>query len=34
MLQREGLIDSEPNRRVRVAELSVVDLEGCTPLGS
>src|SRR5437588_4287074 len=27
MLQREGLIDSEPNRRVRVAELSVVDLE-------
>ena len=24
MLQREGLIDSEPNRRVRVAELSVV----------
>ena len=27
MLQREGLIDSEPNRRVRVAELSVADLE-------
>jgi DNA-binding GntR family transcriptional regulator len=27
MLQREGLIDSEPNRRVRVAELSVGDLE-------
>src|SRR5439155_19968284 len=27
MLQREGLIDSEPNRRVRVAELSVLDLE-------
>jgi DNA-binding GntR family transcriptional regulator len=27
MLQREGLIDSEPNRRVRVAKLSVADLE-------
>src|SRR6266508_2867975 len=27
MLQREGLIDSEPNRRVRVAELSMTDLE-------
>lgn len=27
MLQREGLIDSEPNRRVRVAALSVADLE-------
>jgi DNA-binding GntR family transcriptional regulator len=27
MLQREGLIDSEPNRRVRVAELSLADLE-------
>jgi GntR family transcriptional regulator, rspAB operon transcriptional repressor len=27
MLQREGLIDSEPNRRVRVAALSVSDLE-------
>src|SRR5437899_11996058 len=27
MLQREGLIYSEPNRRVRVAELSVADLE-------
>lgn len=27
MLQREGLIDSEPNRRVRVAALSVTDLE-------
>src|SRR5207244_5260841 len=27
MLQREGLIDSEPNRRVRVAPLSVSDLE-------
>ena len=27
MLQREGLIDSEPNRRVRVAGLSVSDLE-------
>jgi DNA-binding GntR family transcriptional regulator len=27
MLQREGLIDSEPNRRVRVAELSLSDLE-------
>ena len=27
MLQREGLIDSEPNRRVRVAPLSVADLE-------
>src|SRR4249919_562785 len=27
MLQREGLIDSEPNRRVRVTELSVADLE-------
>ncbi len=27
MLQREGLIDSEPNRRVRVTELSVTDLE-------
>jgi len=27
MLQREGLIDSEPNRRVRVAGLSVADLE-------
>ena len=27
MLQREGLIDSEPNRRVRVAELSTADLE-------
>ena len=26
MLQREGLIDSEPNRRVRVAELSLADL--------
>src|SRR6266540_1456992 len=27
MLQREGLIDSAPNRRVRVAELSMTDLE-------
>jgi GntR family transcriptional regulator, rspAB operon transcriptional repressor len=27
MLQREGLIDSEPNRRVRVAQLTVPDLE-------
>jgi DNA-binding GntR family transcriptional regulator len=27
MLQREGLIDSEPNRQVRVAALSVGDLE-------
>lgn len=27
MLQREGLIDSEPNRRVRVAQLTVADLE-------
>jgi DNA-binding GntR family transcriptional regulator len=27
MLQREGLIDSEPNRQVRVAALSVSDLE-------
>jgi GntR family transcriptional regulator, rspAB operon transcriptional repressor len=27
MLQREGLIDSEPNRRVRVAALSLADLE-------
>jgi DNA-binding GntR family transcriptional regulator len=27
MLQREGLIHSEPNRRVRVAELTVADLE-------
>jgi DNA-binding GntR family transcriptional regulator len=27
MLQREGLIDSPPNRRVRVAELSITDLE-------
>jgi DNA-binding GntR family transcriptional regulator len=27
MLQREGLIDSEPNRRVRVAKLSLADLE-------
>jgi DNA-binding GntR family transcriptional regulator len=27
MLQREGLVDSEPNRRVRVAPLSVADLE-------
>jgi DNA-binding GntR family transcriptional regulator len=27
MLQREGLISSEPNRRVRVAELSMTDLE-------
>jgi DNA-binding GntR family transcriptional regulator len=27
MLQREGLIYSEPNRQVRVAELSVADLE-------
>src|SRR5438552_17509596 len=27
MLQREGLIDSEPNRRVRVAALSVTALE-------
>src|SRR5262249_50515953 len=27
MLQREGLIDSEPNRRVRVAQLSVADAE-------
>ena len=27
MLQREGLISSEPNRQVRVAELSVADLE-------
>jgi len=27
MLEREGLIDSEPNRRVRVAELSLADLE-------
>jgi DNA-binding GntR family transcriptional regulator len=27
MLQREGLIDSEPNRQVRVAEMSVADLE-------
>jgi DNA-binding GntR family transcriptional regulator len=27
MLQREGLIDSEPNRRVRVKALSVTDLE-------
>src|SRR5947208_4488476 len=27
MLQREGLIDSEPNRRVRIAALSVTDLE-------
>jgi DNA-binding GntR family transcriptional regulator len=27
MLQREGLIDSAPNRRVRVTELSVADLE-------
>jgi DNA-binding GntR family transcriptional regulator len=27
MLQREGLIESEPNRRVRVAELSVSELE-------
>jgi DNA-binding GntR family transcriptional regulator len=27
MLQREGLIDSEPNRRVRVRALSVADLE-------
>jgi DNA-binding GntR family transcriptional regulator len=27
MLQREGLISSEPNRRVRVAELSTADLE-------
>src|SRR5260370_24706881 len=27
MLQREGLIDSEPNRQVRVAQLSVADLE-------
>jgi DNA-binding GntR family transcriptional regulator len=27
MLQREGLIDSEPNRRVRVAALSVADVE-------
>jgi DNA-binding GntR family transcriptional regulator len=27
MLQREGLIDSEPNRRVRVVELSMADLE-------
>jgi len=27
MLQREGLIDSTPNRQVRVAEMSVADLE-------
>jgi DNA-binding GntR family transcriptional regulator len=27
MLQHEGLVVSEPNRRVRIAELSVVDLE-------
>src|SRR5262249_44878641 len=27
MLQREGLIDSAPNRQVRVTELSVADLE-------
>src|SRR5438093_11282 len=27
MLEREGLIDSEPNRRVRVAALSPTDLE-------
>jgi GntR family transcriptional regulator, rspAB operon transcriptional repressor len=27
MLEREGLIDSEPNRRVRVAQLTVADLE-------
>ena len=27
MLQREGLIDAAPNRRVRVAELSITDLE-------
>jgi GntR family transcriptional regulator, rspAB operon transcriptional repressor len=27
MLEREGLIDSEPNRRVRVAQLTVPDLE-------
>ena len=27
MLQREGLIDSEPNRRVRVAPLSLAELE-------
>jgi DNA-binding GntR family transcriptional regulator len=27
MLQREGLVSSEPNRRVRVAELSMTDLE-------
>lgn len=27
MLQREGLIESQPNRQVRVAEMSVVDLE-------
>jgi DNA-binding GntR family transcriptional regulator len=27
MLQSEGLIDSEPNRRVRVAEVSMTDIE-------
>jgi DNA-binding GntR family transcriptional regulator len=27
MLQRDGLIDSEPNRRVRVTALSITDLE-------
>ena len=27
MLQRDGLIDSEPNRRVRVTALSIPDLE-------
>jgi DNA-binding GntR family transcriptional regulator len=27
LLQREGLLESEPNRRVRVSSISVVDLE-------
>ena len=27
MLQREGLVISEPNRRLRIAELSATDME-------
>ena len=27
LLQREGLVDAEPNRRVRVASISIADLE-------
>ena len=34
MLQREGLIDSEPNRRVRVAGLSVTTWSSCMRPGS